>query len=62
METGCMGQRPLGNLATTGEAFYQDGHTRVLDMLEGANGEYPNDDGKGYEPAEECKGGKGLQL
>lgn len=49
METGCMGQTPLGNLSTTGEAFYQDGtYPRVLDnMIEGANGEYPNDDGKG---------------
>lgn len=49
METGCMGQTPIGDLETTGEAFYQDGtYPRVLDnMLEGANGEYPNDDGKG---------------
>ena len=49
METGCMGQTPLGDLPTTGEAFYQDGtYPRTLDnMIEGANGEYPNDDGKG---------------
>lgn len=57
METGCMGQTPLGNLATTGEAFYQDGtYPRVLDnMLEGANGEYPNDDGKGMNQPKNAK-------
>lgn len=57
METGCMGQTPLGDLATTGEAFYQDGtYPRVLDnMLEGANGEYPNDDGKGMNRPKNAK-------
>lgn len=57
METGCMGQTPLGNLATTGEAFYQDGtYPRVLDnMLEGVNGEYPNDDGKGMNQPKNAK-------
>lgn len=57
METGCMGQTPLGNLATTGEAFYQDGtYPRVLDnMLEGANAEYPNDDGKGINQPKNAK-------
>ena len=57
METGCMGQTPLGNLATTGEAFYQDGtYPRVLDnMLEGANAEYPNDDGKGMNQPKNAK-------
>ena len=57
METGCMGQTPLGNLATTGEAFYQDGtYPRVLDnMLEGAGGEYPNDDGKGMNQPKNAK-------
>lgn len=57
METGCMGQTPLGNLATTGEAFYQDGtYPRVLDnMLEGNNGEFPNDDGKGMNQPKNAK-------
>ena len=57
METGCMGQTPLGNLATTGEAFYQDGtYPRVMDnMLEGAGGEYPNDDGKGMNQPKNAK-------
>jgi len=57
METGCMGQSPLGNLATTGEAFYQDGtYPRVLDnMLEGTNVEYPNDDGKGMNQPKNAK-------
>ena len=57
METGCMGQTPLGNLPTTGEAFYQDGtYPRVLDnMIEGANGEYPNDDGKGMNQPKNAK-------
>lgn len=57
METGCMGQTPLGNLATTGEAFYQDGtYPRVLDnMIEGANGESPNDDGKGMNQPKNAK-------
>ena len=57
METGCMGQTPLGNLATTGEAFYQDGtYPRVLDdMIEGASGEYPNDDGKGMNQPKNAK-------
>lgn len=57
METGCMGQTPLGDLETTGEAFYQDGtYPRVLDnMLEGANVEYPNDDGKGMNQPKNAK-------
>ena len=57
METGCMGQTPLGNLATTGEAFYQDGtYPRVLDnMIEGQNTEYPNDDGKGMNQPKNAK-------
>ena len=57
METGCMGQTPLGDLETTGEAFYQDGtYPRVLDnMLEGANAEYPNDDGKGMNQPKNAK-------
>lgn len=57
METGCMGQTPIGDLETTGEAFYQDGtYPRVLDnMLEGANGEYPNDDGKGMNQPKNAK-------
>ena len=57
METGCMGQTPLGNLQTTGEAFYQDGtYPRVLDnMLEGANGEKPNDDGVGMNQPKNAK-------
>lgn len=57
METGCMGQTPLGNLPTTGEAFYQDGtYPRTLDnMLEGANGEKPNDDGVGMNQPKNAK-------
>ena len=57
METGCMGQTPLGDLPTTGEAFYQDGtYPRVLDnMLEGANGEKPNDDGVGMNQPKNAK-------
>lgn len=57
METGCMGQTPIGDLETTGEAFYQDGtYPRVLDnMLEGANAEYPNDDGKGMNQPKNAK-------
>lgn len=57
METGCMGQTPFGNLPTTGEAFYQDGtYPRTLDnMIEGANGEYPNDDGKGMNQPKNAK-------
>ena len=57
METGCMGQTPLGDLPTTGEAFYKDGtYPRVLDnMLEGANGEYPNDDGVGMNQPKNAK-------
>lgn len=57
METGCMGQTPLGNLATTGEAFYQDGtYPRTLDnMIEGANAEKPNDDGVGMNQPKNAK-------
>lgn len=57
METGCMGQTPIGDLETTGEAFYQDGtYPRGLDnMLEGVNGEYSNDDGKGMNQPKNAK-------
>ena len=56
-EVGCKGITPHNNLTGSGELFYNDGtYPRVLDPdIEGADGLYPNDDGKGINQAKNAK-------
>lgn len=56
-ETGCKGLSPYNSLTGSGELFFGDGtYPRVLDNdIEGTNGYYNTDDGKGVNQAKNAK-------
>ena len=56
-EVGCKGITPRNNLTGTGDLFFNDGtYPRVLDLeIEGGDGLYPQDDGKGINQAKNAQ-------